>query len=134
VPLLSIVSICRNAICFYADGDTETRWGLGLDVNDFPSQNVLSFNKVSLPRVAYFTCSVLTFCLKVQYAGGPIYCLAILGFKVSLLAFYLRLADRNNIYRMVIRVVIGLVVVNQLIFTFLLSFACRPVSLLVHTM
>ncbi|KAK5695782.1 hypothetical protein LTR97_008202 [Elasticomyces elasticus] len=86
----------------------QTQWGLGLNKNDFPSVNAVGFSRV-------------------QYIGGPIYCLAILGFKVSLLASYLRLAGFNRTYRQVLYVVIALVVINQLIYTFLLSFACRPI-------
>ncbi|KAK3655408.1 hypothetical protein LTR22_010293 [Elasticomyces elasticus] len=86
----------------------QTRWGLGLNKNDFPPVNAVGFSRV-------------------QYIGGPIYCLAILGFKVSLLASYLRLAGFNRTYRQVLYVVITLVVINQLIYTFLLSFACRPI-------
>ncbi|KAK3642610.1 hypothetical protein LTR56_010658 [Elasticomyces elasticus] len=87
----------------------QTRWGLGLNKNDFPPVNAVGFSRV-------------------QYIGGPIYCLAILGFKVSLLASYLRLAGFNRTYRQVLYVVITLVVINQLIYTFLLSFACRPIG------
>ncbi|KAK4892078.1 hypothetical protein LTR27_009428 [Elasticomyces elasticus] len=95
----------------------QTRWGLGLNKNDFPPVNAVGFSRV-------------------QYVGGPIYCLAILGFKVSLLASYLRLAGFNRTYRQVLYVVIALVVINQLIYTFLLSFACRPVvsNTLCHAM
>ncbi|KAK3653404.1 hypothetical protein LTR56_004608 [Elasticomyces elasticus] len=88
----------------------QTRWGLGLNKNDFPPVNAVGFSRV-------------------QYIGGPLYCLAILGFKVSLLASYLRLAGFNRTYRQVLYVVIALVVINQLIYTFLLSFACRPIGL-----
>jgi hypothetical protein len=65
---------------------------------------------------------------QVQYAGGPIYCIAILGFKVSLLASYLRVAGFNRTYRTVLYVAMGLVITNQVIYACLLSFACRPVS------
>ncbi|KAK5744377.1 hypothetical protein LTR17_002087 [Elasticomyces elasticus] len=84
----------------------QTRWGLGLNKNDFPAVNAVGFSRV-------------------QYIGGPLYCL---GFKVSLLASYLRLAGFNRTYRQVLYVVIALVVINQLIYTFLLSFACRPIG------
>jgi len=63
----------------------------------------------------------------VQYVGGPVYCLAILGFKVSLLASYLRVAGFNRSYRLVLNVAIALVTANQVIYAFLLSFACHPV-------
>jgi hypothetical protein len=87
----------------------QTRWGLGLNSNDFPIVNAIGFSKV-------------------QYVGGPIYCLAILGFKVSLLASYLRLAGFNRTYRYVLYAVLALVIANQLIYTFLLSFACQPIA------
>lgn len=70
--------------------------------------------------------------VKVQFTGGPVYCLAILGFKVSLLASYHRLAGFNRNYRIVINTVMALVVANQVIYTFLLSFGCRPVRLFPH--
>jgi hypothetical protein len=65
---------------------------------------------------------------QVQYVGGPVYCLAVLGFKVSLLAGYLRVAGFNRTYAIVLYVTLGLVTVSQFIFTFLLSFACSPVA------
>ncbi|KAG2418892.1 hypothetical protein HFD88_001994 [Aspergillus terreus] len=51
----------------------QTRWGLGLDFHYFPKENVVPYSKI-------------------QYAGGPMYTLALLGFKVSLLSSYLRVA------------------------------------------
>lgn len=63
-----------------------------------------------------------------QYAGGPLYCLAVLGFKVSLLAGYLRVAGFNRTYAIILYIVMALVTISQLIFTFLLSFACSPVA------
>lgn len=66
--------------------------------------------------------------IQVQYAGGPIYCLAVLGFKVSLLGGYLRVAGFNKTYAIVLYAVLGLVTISQLIFTFLLSFACSPIA------
>ncbi|RAL02664.1 putative integral membrane protein (Pth11) [Aspergillus ibericus CBS 121593] len=87
----------------------QTRWGLGLDSAYFPDENVVMFSKI-------------------QYAGGPIYTLALLGFKVSLLSSYLRIGGFVSVYRAIIIVAIVAVVCNQLIFTFLLCFACDPVS------
>ncbi|TKA61916.1 hypothetical protein B0A55_11312 [Friedmanniomyces simplex] len=87
----------------------QTKWGLGLSARDFPLVNAVPFSRV-------------------QYAGGPLYTLAILGFKVSLLASYLRLAGFNRTYRYVLYTVMALVVANQLIYTFLLSLACRPIA------
>lgn len=47
---------------------------------------------------------------------------------MSLLASYLRLASFNQTYRGVLYGAIVLVVANQLVYTFLLSFACRPIA------
>lgn len=87
----------------------QTRWGLGLSMEYFPPQNVITFSKI-------------------QYAGGPVYTLALLGFKVALLSSYLRIGGFVRKYRLTVILVIVLCVANQLIFTFLLSFACRPVA------
>lgn len=62
-----------------------------------------------------------------QYAGGPIYTLALLGFKISLLASYLRIGGFVKMYRLVIHVALVACVCNQIIFTFVLSFGCNPV-------
>lgn len=53
--------------------------------------------------------------------------MALLGFKVSLLASYLRIGGFVKVYRTIIIVAIVAVVVNQVIFTFLFIFPCRPV-------
>ncbi|RDH37469.1 hypothetical protein BDQ94DRAFT_166661 [Aspergillus welwitschiae] len=87
----------------------QTRWGLGLDARYFPDQNVVMFSKI-------------------QYAGGPVYTLALLGFKVSLLSSYLRIGGFVQAYRVTIIVAIVAVTCNQLVFTFLLCFACNPVA------
>ncbi|EMC98971.1 hypothetical protein BAUCODRAFT_45393, partial [Baudoinia panamericana UAMH 10762] len=100
----ALLGIGYSTIAIY-----QTRWGLGLNAVDFPLTNAVPFSRV-------------------QYAGGPIYCLALLGFKGSLLTSYLRLAGFNSTYRRILYAVLGLVVANQLIYTFLLSFACRPVA------
>jgi hypothetical protein len=87
----------------------ETRWGLGLSADYFPPANNIPFSKM-------------------QYAGGPIYTLSLLGFKVSLLASYLRIGGFVKTYRLVILVALVACVVNQIIFTFVLSFGCNPVA------
>ncbi|KAI9933981.1 hypothetical protein ASPWEDRAFT_105046 [Aspergillus wentii DTO 134E9] len=87
----------------------QTRWGLGLNFKYFPTENVVPFSHV-------------------QYAGGPVYVLALLGFKVALLTSYLRIGGFVQAYKNVILGVIVLVVCNQVIFTFLLLFACNPVA------
>ncbi|KXL49959.1 hypothetical protein M433DRAFT_457922 [Acidomyces richmondensis BFW] len=99
-----LLGIGYSAIAIY-----QTRWGLGLDAAEFPPENAIPFSKV-------------------QYVGGPIYCLAILGFKVSLLASYLRVAGFNQTYRLVLNVAIALVTANQVIYALLLSFACHPIA------
>ncbi|PLB49360.1 hypothetical protein P170DRAFT_182674 [Aspergillus steynii IBT 23096] len=87
----------------------QTRWGLGTSAAYFPIENAVPFGKI-------------------QYAGGPVYTLALLGFKVSLLSSYLRIGGFIQAYKVTIIVVIVAVVCNQLIFTFLLLFACRPIA------
>jgi len=64
----------------------------------------------------------------IQYTGGPQYCLAILGFKVSLLASYLRVAGFNRTYAIALYVCIGLVTISQLIFTALHIASCSPIA------
>lgn len=64
---------------------------------------------------------------KVQYAGGPIYTLALLGFKISLLTSYLRIGGFVPLYRYVIYGAIVAVSCNQFIFTLVISLACHPV-------
>ncbi|KAL3481552.1 hypothetical protein BJX99DRAFT_253476 [Aspergillus californicus] len=87
----------------------QTRWGLGLHMDYFPPENNVPFSQM-------------------QYAGGPIYTLALLGFKISLLASYLRIGGFVHSYRMVIYAAIAACVCNQIIFTFVLSFGCNPVA------
>ncbi|KAE8379333.1 hypothetical protein BDV26DRAFT_169359 [Aspergillus bertholletiae] len=87
----------------------QTRWGLGLHADYFPTANVKSFSKI-------------------QYAGGPLYAMSLLGFKVSLLASYLRIGGFVKTYRTIIIIAIVAVVVNQVIFTFLFIFPCQPIS------
>ncbi|KAB8274994.1 hypothetical protein BDV30DRAFT_248024 [Aspergillus minisclerotigenes] len=93
---------------YCASSILQTRWGLGLHAEYFPAANVKEFSKV-------------------QYVGGPFYAMALLGFKVSLLASYLRIGGFVKVYRTIIIVAIVAVVVNQVIFTFLFIFPCRPV-------
>ncbi|KAL4802501.1 hypothetical protein BDV18DRAFT_163903 [Aspergillus unguis] len=87
----------------------QTRWGLGLHSEYFPEANMKTFGKM-------------------QYAGGPIYTLAILGFKISLLASYLRIGGFVSSYRLVILAAIAACVANQVVFTIVLSVGCRPVA------
>ncbi|KAL4935401.1 hypothetical protein BDV06DRAFT_217461 [Aspergillus oleicola] len=87
----------------------QTRWGLGLHSEYVPPANIKPFGKM-------------------QYAGGPIYTLALLGFKISLLTSYLRIGGFVHSYRMVIHAAIIACVVNQVIFTIVLSVGCRPVA------
>jgi hypothetical protein len=65
---------------------------------------------------------------QIQYAGGPVYCLDVLGFKVALLTSYLRIAGVVKLYRKIIIAAIVLCVANQLIFAFIISISCMPVS------
>jgi len=65
---------------------------------------------------------------QIQYAGGPVYTMALLGFKVSLLTSYLRIGGFVNTYKYIILMAIAACTINQLIFTFLLLFACNPVA------
>ncbi|EAW15669.1 putative integral membrane protein (Pth11) [Aspergillus fischeri NRRL 181] len=100
----SILAIAYGAIAI-----AQSRWGLGLNAKYFPKENVVPFSRV-------------------QYVGGPVYTLALLGFKVSLLASYLRIGGFVKAYRIVIIAVIVACVCNQLAFTFVLCFACRPIA------
>ncbi|BCR88879.1 putative integral membrane protein (Pth11) [Aspergillus chevalieri] len=87
----------------------QSRWGLGLNAAYFPVENVVPFGKI-------------------QYAGGPVYTMALLGFKISLLSSYLRIGGFVNTYKYIIFAAIAACTINQLIFTFLLLFACNPVA------
>lgn len=60
---------------------------------------------------------------------GPQYCLAILGFKVSMLASYLRVAGVNRTYAVILYISISLVTISQLIFTVLHAVSCSPVAM-----
>ncbi|KAJ5417052.1 uncharacterized protein N7487_000602 [Penicillium crustosum] len=87
----------------------QTRWGQGLSAAYFPKENVIPFSRI-------------------QYTGGPVYCLAVLGFKVALLASYLRIAGIIKQYRRIIIAAIVVCVVNQLIFAIIISVSCIPVA------
>jgi len=63
-----------------------------------------------------------------QYAGGPVYAISLLGFRISLLASYLRIGGFVRTYRMVIIVAILACVCNQIAFAIVISCGCRPVS------
>ncbi|OQO09229.1 hypothetical protein B0A48_06121 [Cryoendolithus antarcticus] len=102
--LSMVLGLVYSALAIY-----QTRWGLGLHIEDFPSANPVPFSKI-------------------QYVGGPIYCLAVLGFKVSLVASYIRVAGFNRNYKIFLMVVMAMVIANQVIYTILLSFACRPIA------
>lgn len=65
--------------------------------------------------------------MQIQYVGGPVYCLALLGFKVALLTSYLRIAGVVKLYRKVIIAAIVVCVINQLIFAVIISVSCIPV-------
>jgi hypothetical protein len=105
----SIVSPKGRQFACRADNASETRWGLGLDKEHFPQENIMRYSLI-------------------QYTGGPQYCLAILGFKVSLLASYLRVAGFNRTYAIALYVCIGLVTISQLIFTALHIASCSPIA------
>ncbi|KAL1304335.1 hypothetical protein AAFC00_000736 [Neodothiora populina] len=104
ITLSALLGIGYSATSIY-----QTRWGLGLQTRDFPPENLVRFSRV-------------------QYCGGPQYCLAVLGFKLSLLFSYLRVAGFNRAYAVTINVVIVAVIISQVIFAILLSAACHPIS------
>lgn len=55
--------------------------------------------------------------------------MALLGFKVSLLASYMRIGGFVPTYKTVLLGVMAACVCNQAVFMFVLLFACRPVCL-----
>ncbi|KAI6858574.1 hypothetical protein KC323_g6922 [Hortaea werneckii] len=85
----------------------QTRWGFGLDDDQIPKENILEYSKV-------------------QYAGGPLYALGILGFKLSLLSVYHQLAGFKRLYRSVLWVTMALVTLNSVAFAFVFAFSCDP--------
>ncbi|KAJ5984037.1 hypothetical protein N7481_006136 [Penicillium waksmanii] len=111
----------------------QTRWGQGLTAAYFPPENVITFSKVGGDCVAMGWLTWLAnltsfFESQIQYAGGPVYCLDVLGFKVALLTSYLRIAGVVKLYRKIIIAAIILCVVNQLVFALIISISCMPAS------
>ncbi|KAJ5605173.1 hypothetical protein N7510_010327 [Penicillium lagena] len=86
-----------------------TRWGVGLDDAYFPPENMIPFGKI-------------------QYATGPFYTLALLGFKIALLTSYLRMGGFVKTYRIIIIIVLVAVTINQVLFTLLVCVSCIPVA------
>ncbi|KAI7282826.1 hypothetical protein KC345_g3317 [Hortaea werneckii] len=82
----------------------QTRWGFGLDDDQIPMENILEYSK----------------------AGGPLYALGILGFKLSLLLVYHQLAGFKRLYRSVLWVTMALVTLNSVAFAFVFAFSCDP--------
>ncbi|RDW60503.1 putative integral membrane protein (Pth11) [Aspergillus mulundensis] len=72
----------------------QTRWGLGLSAEYLPEANEVMMGKM-------------------QYIEGPTYTLALLGFKISLLASYLRIGGFVKLYRVVIFAVIAACIARQ---------------------
>ncbi|KGO68870.1 hypothetical protein PITC_078110 [Penicillium italicum] len=87
----------------------QTRWGQGLSAAYLPKENIIPFSRI-------------------QYTGGPVYCLAVLGFKLALLASYLRIAGIIRQYRKIIIAAIIVCIVNQVIFAIIISVSCIPVA------
>lgn len=76
-------------------------------MNDIPKDNILGFGKI-------------------QYIGGPLYPMGILGFKLCLLFTYLRLGGFQKKWRLLIWIVIILATLNSIIFAFVFAFTCNP--------
>ncbi|KAI5240906.1 hypothetical protein E4T43_05753 [Aureobasidium subglaciale] len=106
---IALAISCGLNIGYSAAAIYQTKWGLGLNAADFPPENAVPFSRT-------------------QFAGGPLYCLTVLGFKLSLLISYLRVAGFNRTYATVVWVVMGSVIVCQILFTILLSAGCRPIA------
>lgn len=87
------------------------------------SDEYLSFTSSANPIVTFTDIHS-----QIQYAGGPLYTLALLGFKLSLLFSYLRFIGHQRTYRNMIYSVIALCAVNQFIFTLVICLACHPVA------
>lgn len=87
----------------------QTRWGQGLDPAAFPPENIIPFGKV-------------------QYAGGPIYTLALLGFKLALLTSYLRIGGFVKIYKKILYGLITLCICHAVTFTLVICLTCIPVA------
>ncbi|KAG9689085.1 hypothetical protein KCU95_g2000, partial [Aureobasidium melanogenum] len=106
---IALAISCGLNIGYSATAIHQTKWGLGLKAADFPPENSVPFSRI-------------------QFAGGPLYCLTVLGFKLSLLISYLRVAGFNRIYATVVWTVLVSVVVSQILFTILLSVGCQPIA------
>ncbi|KAJ5120745.1 uncharacterized protein N7515_010133 [Penicillium bovifimosum] len=86
----------------------ETRWGMGLSQAYFPEENTIAFSKI-------------------QYAGGPVYTLNLLAFKLALLTSYYRIGGFVKSYRVTILIAIAVCATTQVIFTLIMSLACKPI-------
>ncbi|OBW64038.1 MAG: DUF1604 domain protein [Aureobasidium pullulans] len=106
---IALAISCGLNIGYSATAIHQTKWGLGLRAADFPLENAVPFSRI-------------------QFAGGPLYCLTVLGFKLSLLISYLRVAGFNRIYATVVWTVLVSVVISQILFTILLSVGCQPIA------
>lgn len=122
----------RNGMEWIVDM-TRNTMGTGLARGVFPrgQRSAVQQGRYSQPFEYIFITWLHANCVwpQLQYAGGPIYTMALLGFKVSLLAAYIRIGGFVKTYKMVLIVAIVACVCNQLAFTLLLLFACRPVCL-----
>ncbi|KAJ5559067.1 hypothetical protein N7535_009068 [Penicillium sp. DV-2018c] len=87
----------------------QTRWGMGLSQAYFPPENIVPFSKI-------------------QYAGGPVYTLNLLAFKLALLMSYYRIGGFVKSYRVTIVIAIVICAATQVVFTFIMSLECRPIS------
>ncbi|KAI6913121.1 hypothetical protein KC318_g1764 [Hortaea werneckii] len=103
----AVVSSLILGIAYCANSIYQTRWGFGLDEDQIPAENVVTYSKI-------------------QYAGGPLYATGILGFKLSLLLVYHRLAGFKPTYRRVLWAAMALVTLNSVIFAFMFAFSCDP--------
>ncbi|KAG9676085.1 hypothetical protein KCU95_g16301, partial [Aureobasidium melanogenum] len=106
---IALAISCGLNIGYSATAIHQTKWGLGLKAADFPPENAVPFSRI-------------------QFAGGPLYCLTVLGFKLSLLISYLRVAGFNRTYATVVWTVLVSVVISQILFTILLSVGCQPIA------
>lgn len=55
------------------------------------------------------------------------YYAAVLGFKMSLLAGYIRVAGFNKRYRLILYIAMALATVNQILWVILITLTCLPV-------
>ncbi|KAG9563348.1 hypothetical protein KCU71_g5849, partial [Aureobasidium melanogenum] len=106
---IALAISCGLNIGYSATAIHQTKWGLGLKAADFPPENAVPFSRI-------------------QFAGGPLYCLTVLGFKLSLLISYLKVAGFNRTYATVVWTVLVFVVISQILFTILLSVGCQPIA------